>query len=279
MPSKFYADLHVHSRASDGTFTPAEAVSNAAQAGLRGMSLTDHDTVAGVAEAIQAGKKLGIEVIPGIEMGSDMHGRDIHVLGYFVDFESDRFLSYLDELEEKRLVRAEEMCKKLTAAGAKVTLDEARAQATGNILTRAHIARAVVAKGQAHSVTEVFNVYLGNGKSCFVPKYNLTSADVIKSIIGAGGLPVLAHPKLSRIDDEIENLIGEGLAGLEVYCLDHGPEDIKRYLGIAEKHGLVVTGGSDCHGPHTPGRFTMGSCGVDKARFEALTERGKWNST
>jgi predicted metal-dependent phosphoesterase TrpH len=279
MPSKFYADLHIHSRASDGTFTPAQTAENAARLGLKAMSLTDHDTVAGVAEAIEAGKKAGIKVIPGIEMGSDIGGRDIHVLGYFVAYQDTAFLRYLDELEEKRLVRAEEMCANLTKAGIKVSLDDAKAQTSGKILTRAHIARAVVAKGYAHTINEVFTEYLGNGKPCFVPKYNLSSADVIEAIISAGGIPVLAHPKLSKIDYAISDLVEEGLAGLEVYCIDHNQADIKRYLEKAEKYDLVVTGGSDCHGPHTPGRFTMGTCGIDRARFDKLTDRGKWNSS
>lgn len=279
MPSKFYADLHIHSRASDGSFSPAETVSNAAQVGLKAIALTDHDTVAGVAEAVEAGKRLNIGVIPGIEMGSDIDGRDIHVLGYFVDYNDAVFLAYLTELAENRLTRAAEMCEKLTAAGAPLTLDDAKSQAPGNVLTRAHIARAVVAKGHARSVSEVFNVYLGNGKSCFVPKYNLTSADVISAIIKAGGIPVLAHPKLSKIDYAIEGLVGEGLAGIEAYCIDHNREDINRYLETANRYGLVVTGGSDCHGPHTPGRFTMGTCGVDRALFDSLAERGKWNFT
>lgn len=275
MPNKVYADLHIHSTASDGTFTPAEVVRHAADIGLKAISLTDHDTVAGVEEAIKAGKELGIEVLPGIEMGSDVSGHDIHILGYFIDVCDKTFLEYLEKLKEKRIGRAVEMCARLTERNMPVTLDEALALAPGGVLTRAHIARAIVEKGHASSVNEVFDKHLANGKSCFVPKYNETADDVIDTIIKAGGLPVLAHPKLSGIDNRIESLTASGLRGVEAYCLDHNSDDIKRYLGWADRLGLLVTGGSDCHGPRTPGRFFMGESGVSKDRLASLKEASK----
>jgi predicted metal-dependent phosphoesterase TrpH len=270
MPSKFFADLHIHSTSSDGTFTVLEVVEHAAQIGLRAISLTDHDTVGGVGEAILAGDKLGLKVIPGIEMGSDAGGKDIHVLGYFIDYQDQSFLNTLEELKKQRLSRAEEMCAKLTTAKMPISVDEALALAPGGVLTRAHIARAIVKKGYVHSVNEVFDRYLGNGKACFVPKFNLSVEDVIDIIVAAGGLPVLAHPKLSGVDDRIESLVGLGLRGLEVYCLDHDKADIKRYLRLTDHFKLLATGGSDCHGPRTPGRFLMGECGVNEDRFKAL---------
>jgi 3',5'-nucleoside bisphosphate phosphatase len=270
MPNNVYADLHVHSNASDGTFTPAEVVEHAARLGLGAVALTDHDTVAGLQAAAAEARTRRIDLVPGIEMGSDVSGRDIHILGYFVDYLSLEFLTYLEDLKEKRLERAEQMCQRLTAAGVPLTLEDALRQTTNGLVTRAHIARAVVAGGYAHDIGEVFDRYLGNGKPCFVPKYNFTAADVIAAIKKAGGVPVLAHPKLSRVDDMIPDLAASGLMGVETYCIDHTPVDIKRYAGIAKQYGLLITGGSDCHGPRTPGRFTMGSRGVDKAALDTL---------
>lgn len=270
MPNKYYADLHTHSTASDGTFTASEVVEHANDIGLKAISLTDHDTVGGVAEAIRTGERLGLKVIPGIEMGSDSDGKDIHVLGYFIDYRDEKLLSILEELKIQRLSRAEEMCFKLAQAKMNVSVDDALALAPGGVLTRAHIARAVVNKGYADSVNKVFERYLGNGKSCFVPKYNLSVEDVIDTIKAAGGLPVLAHPKLSGVDNRIESLVGTGLCGIEVYCLDHTKADVKRYLRITDHFSLVATGGSDCHGPRTPGRFSMGDCGVSEDRVRAL---------
>jgi hypothetical protein len=277
MPNKVYADLHTHSTASDGTFTAAEVVSHAAEIGLKAISLTDHDSVAGVSSAMQAGVEHGVEVIPGIEMGSDVSGHDIHILGYFIETDNADFLRYLENLKSKRIGRAEEMCGRLTSRKMPITIDEALALAPGGVLTRAHIARALVNKGYVTSVNEVFEKYLANGKPCFVPKYNETADDVIDTILKAGGLPVLAHPKLSAMDNRIESLTAAGLRGLEVYCIDHRPGDIRRYLRLADKLGLLVTGGSDCHGPKTPGRFLMGYCGVNKDRLTALKEAAARN--
>ena len=270
MPSRYYADLHTHSTASDGTFTVAEVVGHAKEIGLRAISLTDHDTVGGVAEAIETGDKLGLKVIPGIEMGSDAGGKDIHVLGYFIDYLDKILIDKLEELKIQRLSRAEEMCAKLTRAKMPITVDEALSLAPGGVLTRAHIARAVVQKGYVSSVNEVFASYLGNGMSCFVPKYNLSVEKVIDIIKAAGGLPVLAHPKLSGVDDRIESLVDMGLRGIEVYCLDNKAADVRRYLKLTDHFKLVATGGSDCHGPRTPGRFLMGECGVNEDRFNTL---------
>jgi len=273
MPNSVYADLHIHTTASDGTFTPADAVNNATNIGLAVMAVTDHDTVKGLEPAFAAACETNVQIVPGIEMGSDINGRDIHILGYYIDYRSTAFLDYLTELNAQRMVRAKEMCARLSAMGMNISVADAMATATGDVLTRAHIARALVNKGLAHSITEVFDNYLGNGKSCFVPKYNLTSSDVITSIKEAGGIPVLAHPKLSRADDAVADLVEQGIEGIEAYCRDHSRADIRHYTEVAAKYGLTVTGGSDCHGPHTPGRFCMGSCGIDRDLFELLSDK------
>ena len=208
-------------------------------------------------------------------MGSDISGHDIHILGYYIDYRDQAFRASLEDLKLKRLSRAEEMCRRLSEHGLDITVSESLKLATGGVLTRAHIARAVVGKGLAPSAADVFEKHLGNGRPCFVPKYNLSAAEVISVIKDIGGIPVLAHPKLSRIDAEIDEFAGQGLMGIEAYCLDHDVTDVARYIAVAENLGLLVTGGSDCHGPRTPGRFMMGACGVDKKRFEALKAAGE----
>ena len=274
MQSNVYADLHIHTTASDGTFSPKEAVENAAKIGLGAAAITDHDSVDSLPDALATGKSLGVEIVPGIEMGSDISDRDIHILGYYIDYRDRAFRASLEDLKLKRLSRAEEMCRRLSERGLNVTVGESLKLATGGVLTRAHIARAVVGKGLAPSVSDVFEKHLGNGQPCFVPKYNLSAVEVISVIKDIGGIPVLAHPKLSRIDAEIADFASHGLMGIEAYCLDHDAADVARYISIAENLGLLVTGGSDCHGPRTPGRFMMGACGVDKERFEALKAAG-----
>lgn len=255
-------DLHIHTTASDGTFTPSEAVQYAAKLGLKIISITDHDTVGGIPEALEEAKNVGIEVIPGIEMGSDVGGQDIHILGYFIDYKSRWLHNYLETLKLLRLGRAEEMLKKLAEVNIKINLNDALRFASGGILTRAHIAKAMAKKGYVNSIKEAFDKYLGRDKPCYVVKYNYSAADVIQAIKNVGGIPVLAHPGVSKIDKMIPQLVTAGLQGIEAISGDHTATQISQYQKIAKQYNLVVTGGSDDHGPHAPGRFLMGTVSV-----------------
>lgn len=256
--NKATVDLHLHTTASDGTFDPSELVNYASEIGLKTIAVTDHDTVGGIDEAADAASKAGIELIPGIEMGTDTGGTDIHILGYFIDHKDSWYIDYLEELRDLRLVRAGEMIRRLNESGVNVTLDEALRLAKGGVLTRAHIAKVIVSKGISPSVKDVFDRYLGRDKPCYVQKYNYSSRDVISAITRTGGIPVLAHPSISNADSHIPRLIDDGIKGLEVYCYDNDPAATKKYLDIANENGLIATGGSDDHGPHTPGRFLIG---------------------
>jgi predicted metal-dependent phosphoesterase TrpH len=255
-------DLHLHTTASDGTFTPTQLVQQAAKLGLKIISVTDHDTVGGVQEAIDAGKTVGVEVIPGIELGSDIGGQDIHILGYFIDYKSVWLLNFLESLKLVRLGRAEQILKKLTEYKINLDLNEVLKLARGGIVTRAHIGQAMVDQRHVASIREAFDKYLGRDKPCYVVKYNYSSADVINAIKTVGGIPVLAHPGISKIDELIPSLVKEGLMGLEAIASDHSPSLIEHYQWIAKRFNLITTGGSDDHGPRTPGRFLIGKVQV-----------------
>lgn len=269
-PNRSGADLHLHTTSSDGTFTPSELVLYADGLGLKTISVTDHDTVGGLDEALRTAQGLGITIIPGIEMGSDVGGHDIHILGYFIDYKYAWLNSYLKELKEFRLTRAEEMIRRLNARGIDVSLDDAMRLAPGDVLTRAHIGKAMVEKGHVGNIAEAFDYYLGRDQSCYVSKYNYSSADVIDAIKKVGGIPVLAHPGVSKVDECIPQLIKDGIMGLEAYCLDHTDKQLKMYKRIAEQNGLLVTGGSDDHGPKTPGRFKIGRMRLEDEYVDAL---------
>lgn len=255
-------DLHIHTTASDGTFSPSEAVQHAAKLHLKVISITDHDTVSGIPEAFEEAKNVGIEVIPGIEMGSDVGGRDIHILGYFIDYKSRWLHNYLETLKLLRLGRAEEMLKKLAQVNIKINLNDALRLATGGILTRAHIAKAMVEKGYVGNIKEAFNKYLGRDCPCYVVKYNYSVADVVQAIKNVGGIPVLAHPGVSQIDETIPQLVDAGLRGIEALAGDHTAAQVSHYKQLAKKYNLLITGGSDDHGPQTPGRFLLGRVSI-----------------
>ncbi|MNM78311.1 hypothetical protein D3C81_902040 [compost metagenome] len=247
-------DLHTHTQASDGMNQPAENVRLAKEKGLTGLAITDHDTVAGIAEALLAGKELGLDVVPGIEISSRVGEKDIHVLGYFVDPEDNRFKERLARL---RLVREERnglIIAKLQQLGLSITLEEVKAGLSRPLrpdesLGRPHIADTLVRKGYVSDMRDAFDRYLAEGKPGYASLPRIAPEEAIVWIREAGGVPVLAHPGLYSDDDLVRSIVERGKpAGIEVYHSDHGPEEELRYAAMAEKYGLIVTGGSDYHG-------------------------------
>ncbi|PYI54384.1 PHP domain-containing protein [Paenibacillus flagellatus] len=246
-------DLHSHTTASDGTNAPAVNVRLAKEAGLRGLAITDHDTVAGIAEAAAEGAAIGVDVVPGVEISTVDGGQDIHVLGYYVDTEDGTFRERLEQLRRTRDRRNEMMVAKLTELGMPVTMDDVMAAARktpgkDETIGRPHIAQALIDKGYAADMTEAFDRYLGKTGAAYVNPPRIRPEDAIQWIREAGGAPVLAHPGLYGDDALVERLIAFGLAGIEAYHSDHSPEDEARYAAIAERHGLIATAGSDFHG-------------------------------
>lgn len=271
-------DLHVHSNASDGTFTPSELVHYALEKGLSAMALTDHDTVAGVEEAVQAAAGSGLLLIPGVELSAEYRGRDIHILGLFLDYRSEKLKRYLEEFKTIRDERNVKMAERLTAHKLPVTIEEMKEEYGDAVLTRAHFAKMLKKKGYVRSYDEAFDRFLGDGKPCYIPRERITPEGAVALIHEAGGLAVLAHPLLYHLGTEelkklLELLKGCGLNGLEaIYSMNEG-RDERRMRELAAEYGLFVSGGSDFHGatkPHIDLGVGRGKLCVPEALLEEM---------
>ncbi len=244
------ADLHSHTTASDGTCEPKENVRLAKEAGLAAIAITDHDIVAGIPEAIEAGKALGIEVVPGVEISSSAHGQDIHVLGYYIPYDDEAFRQTLSGLRETRHERNKMIIAKLQELGLDITLEAvyARKQEPDKNIGRPHIAEELMRKGYVRTMEEAFDKYLGKGGLAYANPERITPEQAIRLIKSAGGVAVLAHPGLYGDDELVGDLIVHGLDGIEVWHPDNDREAVIRYRQLAEDNGLIMTGGSDFHG-------------------------------
>jgi hypothetical protein len=269
-------DLHTHSDRSDGTFTPSEVVRHAAERGLDVVALTDHDTTAGIEEALAAGRELGVEVVPGVEFSAEHQGTSVHVLCYWMDVEDASLQEELGRLRDDRFRRGELMVGKLRELGFDVSFDRVREIAQGGNIVRPHVAQAMVEAGIVASEEEAFDRWIADGRPAHVPKHALAPIDALRLIREAGGLCVLAHPGMwgdqSEVpEDLIEAMAGAGMAGLEVDHTDHDPEQRARYLALADRFGVIATGGSDCHGTrYEPIRLGTSRCAPEA--FAALRE-------
>lgn len=247
-------DLHVHSNESDGTVTPEELVAEAKKTGLSAFALTDHDTTEGLDRAIECGNAEGIEVVPGIELSTAYFGKDIHVLGYYMDYHSASFQKKLMEFKNIRNVRNEEMFKRLREFGfEKITADALHEAFDNAVITRAHIAKFMVACGYVKSREEAFQRYIGDNCPCYVERERISPNQAVKLIIEYGGVPVLAHPLLYRLGTEmldalIVSLKEEGLKGIEAVYSTYSWREQHKLKLLAKKHELIFTGGSDYHG-------------------------------
>lgn len=250
---KTRVDLHVHSNESDGTLTPEELVLYAKKKGLLAFALTDHDTTDGVDRAILAtGGEL--EVVPGVELSTGYLGKDVHVLGYYMDYHDKRFQKQLLEFRDSRDVRNEEMFRRLRDCGFYKITEEALKEAFGNpVITRAHVARFMLEQGYVKSKEEVFQRYIGDNCPCYVERKKITPGQAVRLITEFGGIPVLAHPLLYGFGKEtLEALVvsmkEEGLKGLEVIYSTYSEGQQRELKGLARKYNLIITGGSDFHG-------------------------------
>lgn len=250
-------DLHVHSDASDGTMTPTEVVNYAKEKKLYAIALTDHDTVDGVKEAIEAAGD-DIHLIPGIEISANYEGTDLHILGYNVDYNNKEFLAELDNCRKVRAERNLKMINKMNDAGFPVTEEIMKERyGTDAVITRAHFARYLLEEGYVSTKDEAFEKYLGKGKPLYVPRTQMTPETAVKTIKNAGGHPVLAHPMLYNFDKEkIEEVVvylkGLGIEGIEGVYSMNTPDDDRFLKELADKYGLFITGGSDFHGTNKP---------------------------
>ena len=252
-----FVDLHSHSTASDGALAPHAVVETAAAAGLVAFALTDHDTLAGVAAAQDAGRRLGVRVVPGVELSLMDGEKEVHMLGLHIA-RVDALQAELEAVRDSRKSRAEEIVSRLNALGVPVTVDAVFAQAAGGAVGRPHIARALIAGGWVRDQREAFDRYLGAGRPANVEKQRITIADGIRLIHECGGLAVIAHPGGDGRRERVEPLIALGLDGLEVKHPGHSAEDMLRIEALADHFGLVKSGGSDWHGASSGPRVLGG---------------------
>ncbi|AZN42086.1 PHP domain-containing protein [Paenibacillus albus] len=270
------ADLHSHTTASDGTMRPAEVVALAKERGLSAVAITDHDTVDGIKEALEAGERLAITVVPGVEISTIAEGRDIHMLGYYIDWENEDWRAKLGTLVSVRDRRNDMIVEKLCELGCVITMEEviAEARAKGKdsgSIGRPHIAAVLVNKGYVSSMQEAFDRYLGSDGAAYRNPPRLHPFEAIAWIKEAGGTCIIAHPGLYGNDVLVEQIIEAGADGIEVYHSDHSEADEARYLALAQRYGLIVTGGSDYHGERN-GHVFHGELGSKSVGLEVLEQ-------
>ena len=250
-------DLHVHSTESDGTLTPEELVAEAKKAGLSAFALTDHDTCQGVGKAMFPAASAGIELIPGIELSTDYHGKEVHIVGLYIDTENRELLSKTAEYRKCRSERNALMVEALQKEGLSITMEELVAENPDCVITRANIARFLYEHGQIKSVCEAFDRYIGDHCKCYVGRLKVSSSDAVRLIKAAGGIAILAHPLLyglssTHLQKLIEELKEAGLDGLEAIYSTYTTGEEQQMKRLARENGLFISGGSDFHGSNKP---------------------------
>ena len=262
-------DLHTHSTYSDGTFSVKELIDRAHEKELAAIALTDHDTVDGIDEAIEyaAEKYPDLEVIPGIEFSTENEGKEVHVVGLYIDYHDKEFIDGLSAFIDSRTGRNIKMCKKLSEeAGIPISYEVLTEEYPGTVITRAHFAKFMVENGYVNSRNEVFDRYIGDHAPYYVEREKISPEDAINSILKAKGVPILAHPILYRLSDErLEALVSKlkdaGLVGIEAIYSTYELRDERQIKELAKKYDLLVSGGSDFHGANKPDIDLGTGCG------------------
>jgi predicted metal-dependent phosphoesterase TrpH len=265
-----FADLHLHTAASDGRWSSEAVVGAMADLGFAAVAITDHDEVSGIPAALEAGRARGVEVVPGVELSTTLSGKELHVLGYHIDWEAPALHEVLEACREHRRRRMHKMVAKLGALGVPVAFEHVQQLAAGGAIGRPHLAQALVEAGHVGSVSAAFDRYLAQGRPAYEEKWKLTPAEACALIRRIGGVPVLAHPMLLKDDTLIGPLVEAGVLGLEAYYSFCPVETTAHYVRLAEAAGLLVTGGSDCH--QVPDNMLMGRVRLPYERVEALRE-------
>lgn len=284
-------DLHVHSNRSDGTFPPARLVDYAMEKGLAAFALTDHDTVDGLEEAIQYARQLRStlppqeaeqvpEVIPGIEFSTEYQGKDVHILGLYIDYHNEHFQKYLQDFVASRVNRNRKMCALLQEAGIDISYEALLAEFPDAVITRAHYAKFLLNHNYIQSMREAFDRYIGDHCPYYVPREKVSPEQAVKLILQAEGIPVLAHPVLYHMSDErLETLVAQlkdaGLKGIEAIYSTYNTAEERQIRRLAEAYHLTVSGGSDFHGDNKPGldlAIGYGKLFVPYSVLEALKE-------
>lgn len=268
-------DLHVHTSFSDSTLSPYEVIGYALRLGLSAIGITDHDTVDGIRPAMEAAAQYGLEIVPGVELSASIGERDeAHILGYYLDWENPDLSCFLKVFCERRKSRGYEIVKKLSRLGIEIDYERVLAVAGTGSVGRLHIARVLYEDGFVESIGEGFSKYLSRQGPCYVEKLRLSPYDAVKKILDLEGVPVLAHPWYLDCKGLAESLVPCGLRGIEVYHPEHSPEQVSLFRDIARCYGLLITGGSDCHGLNK-GKILIGSITVDEAELVELKRARK----
>jgi len=263
-------DLHLHSTASDGQYTPAELVRMALERGLVVISITDHESTEGLEPALKTAKGTSLEIIPGVEISTDLPKREAHLLGYYIDYHHPHLQQELRLLRRSRRERAKGMIAKLAGLGMPLEWEEIIRLAGNGSIGRPHIAQAMVKRGYVASTDEAFVNYIGRNGPAYVERYRLTPEEATHLIKEAGGLPVLAHP--ANVLDLLPRLVKEGLVGLECYYTGYSAEQMQDLAALAQKYGLIPTGGSDFHGQSVFPAAELGGVWVPLESVERLRE-------
>ncbi len=264
-------DLHIHTTISDGALTPKEVIEYAHKEGLVAIGITDHDVTDGIEIAQRTASKYRLEVVPGVELSSDYGKKEVHILGYYIDCEDEEFQKKLALFRKARYERAKEMVKRLKSLGMEIDFGRVEEIAGKGSIGKPHIAQVLVEKEYASNIPEGAWRYLGSGGPVSVPKYKLRPSEAIDIILKAGGIPVLAHPAGTKVDELIPQLVKNGLMGLEAYDVINPPSVARYYISLAKKYGLLVTGGSDCHGK-AKGEIRLGRVKAPYEIVEKLKE-------
>jgi predicted metal-dependent phosphoesterase TrpH len=266
-------DLHLHSTASDGKDTPERLVAKCAKAGLSVMALTDHDTVGGLAAGEAAAAKRGLRFVPGIELTAVRDRRDVHILGYFIDYHGDALASFVAKQRSDRIRRARVIGRRLKALGAPIDIEAVILAAAGLPVTRPAIAEALTRAGHTRNPRDAFDRFIGADAPAYEPRSGVTIEDVIRCITRAGGIASLAHPRRTGIDELIPEIARMGLGAIEAYHADHSAADSVRYCALAAQLGLGISGGSDCHGDPANHADGFGRVSLPAADFDDLCRR------
>lgn len=275
------ADLHLHTTASDGRLSPQELVHRAGHLGLEVIAITDHDSTAGVPPALTAAKSFpNLIVIPGVEIDTDIPDHDVHILGYFIDYQNIEFANTLERLRNSRYERGQKMVARLAELGIQIDWERVLELAAGGAIGRPHIAQAMLERGYISSFKEAFNQYIGRNCIAYVKRTKITPLEAVTLIVKANGLPFLAHPAdIENLESFVLQLQAAGLAGIEVYYAHYSPEKVERLRAVADKFGLVSSGGSDYHGLDNTIGADIGTIDIPRESVDRLISLGKQTGT
>lgn len=269
----YKADLHMHTTFSDGIHSPYELVKLCKQKGLTTIAITDHDSMEAFPDALEYGKEFGVEVIPGVELSAMVDDKDVHILGYFIDYTNKRFQEYLEFFRLERVKRAERIVAKLNTINVPLSIETVMERAGKGSVGRPHIASAMVEKGYIQNYHEAFEKFIGNGRPAFEKKFHLSPEEAIKLISSSGGLSFLAHPGRYTSDDAVNLLIKCGLDGIETIHPSHTPAHTAHYRGIVSEYYLLESGGSDFHGGKKNDEDVLGTYYIEDEKVNMMKRR------